>query len=104
MKLLCFDIAVMYSRYCLFVLRINTPVNNFSVMLGWRFQVTLPGYKPVLRGEIKYLTQEHNMVLPVEIKPRTSPFGFKCSSTALPSLQNIRVNRAVSMASIMFQK
>ena len=52
---------------CLFVLRLNVPVNNFSVMLG-QSQV-------FLGRELMCLAQGSNTVTSGGIEPRTSRFG-----------------------------
>ena len=60
----------------LFVLKLNVPVNNFSVMSR---QSHLPGYYQYLQG-VKFLAQGHNTV-EVRFEPMTSHSGVGCSTT-----------------------
>ena len=66
------------------VLRLNVPVNNFSVMLG-RSQFLL-GINQYCR-ELMCLAQGHNTVTPVGIKTRTSRFGVYSATMPSPSLK-----------------
>ena len=63
--------------FCLFVLRLNVPVNNFSVMSG-RSQVI----NQYFRG-VKCLAQGHNTAA-VGIEPPTSRSGVRHSTTEPP--------------------
>ena len=67
----------------LFVLRLNVPVNNFSVMSG-RSQLFLGLTSTVACRELMCLAQVHNTVTPVGIEPRTSRFGVRRSITTPP--------------------
>ena len=59
------------SVVCLFVLRFNIPVNNLSVTSGRSHHFL--GFN-LYYGKLMRLAEEYNMMLPVEIKPRTSQF------------------------------
>ena len=52
---------------CLFMLRLNIPVNNFSVMLGWSHHFLGLYYQYFRR--IKCLAQGHNMA-EIGLEPR----------------------------------
>ena len=85
------DTANPQNPFCLFVclfacLRLNGPSQQFFSHV--RMEPMLPGFDQCCR-ELMCLAQGHNMVLPVEIEPRTSRFGVGCSTTMPPhSLQN----------------
>ena len=68
----------------LFVLRLNVPVKNFSVMSG-RSQSFL-GFNQYFR-ELMCLAQGHNTVPHVGIEPRTSRFEVR---HWLPKVRNVR--------------
>ena len=68
------------SFVCLFVLRFNIPVNNFSVTSGRsHYFLGIPVLTITLGGLC--LAQRHNMVPSGWIKPRTSGFRARCSIT-----------------------
>ena len=62
----------------LFILRLNVPVNNFSVMSGWSQRFL--GINQYCR-EFMCLAQGHNTVPHVGIKPRTYRSLRRCSTT-----------------------
>ena len=67
-------------QFCLFVLRLNVPVNNFSVMSG---QTTASWViNQYIRG-VKCLAQGHNTAA-VGIEPPTSRSGVRHSTTEPP--------------------
>ena len=65
----------------LFVLKLNVPVNNFSVVSGrsQRFLCVTSNCR-----ELMCLAQGHNTVTHVGIEPSTSRFGTRCSTTTPP--------------------
>ena len=67
------------QRTCLFVLRLNVPVNNFSVMSG-RSQRFLG----LTSRELMCLAQGHNTVPLVGIEPKALQFGVQRSTTTPP--------------------
>ena len=73
---------------CLFVLRLNVPVNNFSVMSGrsHRFLVI----NQYFRG-VKCLAQGHNTAA-VGFEPPTSRSGVRHSTTEPPRSQQVMKN------------
>ena len=66
------QITIFNLYHCLFVLRLNIPVNNFFSHVGT--EPTLPGLNQYCR-ELMCLAQGHNTVPLVGIEPRTSLFG-----------------------------
>ena len=60
-----------------FILRLNVPVNNFSVLSGRSHRFL--GFR-----ELMCLAQGHNTVTLEGIKPRTSRFRVQCSTTRQP--------------------
>ena len=72
---------------CLFVLRLNVPVNNFSVMSGW--SPALPGFNQYCRSCSR--TQHDDAC-----GDRTSRFGVRRSTpTPLRSLEPIFMDNIV---------
>ena len=71
---------------------LKIPVNNFSVMSGWS-QRFLGIYQ--CSGDLMCLAQEHKMVQPVGIEPRTSKFGIRCSTTTPHNDEVIKIIRTL---------
>ena len=63
---------------CLFVLRLNVPVSNFSVMSGWSLRFL--GLTSTVAGELMCIAQGHNTVPLVG----TNPGPLDSESDALP--------------------
>ena len=77
------QIIINLTLNCLLVLRFNVPVNNFSVMSGR--SVRFLGFNQVqYSGELICLAQGHNMLTLSGIKPKTSRFGGRSSTTRPP--------------------
>ena len=63
---------ILHELLIFFIVRINVPVNDFSVMS--ELSHPLSGINQY-SGKLMCLVQGHNTVPPVGIKPRTSRFG-----------------------------
>ena len=80
-QLLCLSwLPATLMMICLFVLRLNVPVNNFSVMSGRSHRFL--GINKYFRG-VKCLAQGHNTAA-VGIEPPTSRSGVRHSTTEPP--------------------
>ena len=75
-------ILVWFPIVCLFVLRLNIPVNNFSVMSGRSHRFLGTVINQYFRGE-KCLAQRHNMAA-VGFEPPTSRSRVRHSTTEPP--------------------
>ena len=76
----CWNYVYFFDHSHSFVLRLNVPVNNFSVMSGWSHRFL--GINQYFRG-VKGLAQGHNTAA-VGFEPPTSRSGVRHSTTELP--------------------
>ena len=71
------------KHYCLFVLKLYVPSQQFFSHVGT--EPTLPGFNQHCR-ELMCVAQGHNTVTPVGIEPRTSRFGVRRCTTTPPRI------------------